>query len=214
MEDGVFTSRSSTFFKEYTSDYQLVGKNAQLPNNMLVLLRHGADKSEKQSFLTAMADVMFYENSSNKLQLEQFKDYIVEKLTIERFARYQNGNLITAFSNINTTEKQNADISQYSSSPIYQEDNIETFQMIANSYENFIQYIKNEDSFIDHTHLWDFMCDKDVHESHPKGINLVILHIPEDDSTTNIELVCPSNHYSASLFNVSKPTVFLIEKCV
>jgi len=200
------------FFKEYTSDYQLVGKNAQLPNNMLALLRHGADKSEKQSFLTAMADVMFYENSSNKMQLEQFKEYIIEKLTIERFAKYQNGNLITTFSNMNTSESQNTDISQYSSSPIYQEDNIETFQMIVNSYESFIQYIKNEDSFIDHTHLWDFMCDKDVHESHPKGINLVILHIPEDDSTTNIELVCPSNHYSASLFNVSKPTVFLIEK--
>ena len=82
--------------------------------------------------------------------------------------------------------------------------------MIANSYDNFIQYIKNEDSLCDYTHLWDFMCE-DVYESHPKGINLVILHIPEDDSTTNIELVCPSNHYSASLFNVSNQ-LYLIKK--
>ena len=74
----------------------------------------------------------------------------------------------------------------------------------------------HHDSVIDHTYMWDFLCDKDIHqtanEKHKDGINLVILNIPDQDVTNNIELICPSNHYSNKMFNAELPTVILLRR--
>ena len=45
-----------------------------------------------------------------------------------------------------------------------------------------------------------------------KGLNLIILEIPDDDITDNIEIVCPSNHYSNSLFDSKKASIILMRK--
>jgi hypothetical protein len=44
------------------------------------------------------------------------------------------------------------------------------------------------------------------------GINLIILEIPEDDATNNIELVCPTNHYSVHAFDARKRSLILIKR--
>ena len=38
----------------------------------------------------------------------------------------------------------------------------------------------------------------------PNGINMVIFEIPEDDVTGNVEIICPTNHYSNTNFSNKK----------
>jgi hypothetical protein len=44
------------------------------------------------------------------------------------------------------------------------------------------------------------------------GINLIILEIPENDITNNIELVCPTNHYSVNAYDTRKRSLILIKR--
>jgi hypothetical protein len=199
------------FVKDYSNKYLEETHDMQIKNNALVLLRHGIDmKQNSQSFLAAINDIMFYESVNDKKTLDDFKKYLLSKLTLERFVRYQNGNLIREFYNDTNIEKQS--VSRHIDSPLYNEQNHEAFVKLVRSYDNFIAFILLDTTFIDHTYLWDFVCDKDVHESHPNGANLVILNIPEDDGTTKVDVVCPSNHYSSTMFDDEKPTMILIKR--
>ena len=44
----------------------------------------------------------------------------------------------------------------------------------------------------------------------PRGLNLIILNIPDNDITQNIGIICPSNHYSNILFNGKKLTALIV----
>ena len=44
------------------------------------------------------------------------------------------------------------------------------------------------------------------------GINLIILRSPDDDVTSKIELICPTNHYSKEVYDMNKKTIFLYTK--
>ena len=59
------------------------------------------------------------------------------------------------------------------------------YKKIVNSFENFKHFIKNNNFFIDYTYLWDIITtpNKDLF---PKGINLIILEITDDDITDNV----------------------------
>ena len=35
----------------------------------------------------------------------------------------------------------------------------------------------------------------------PKGANIIIFQIPNDDITNNVQLLCPTNHYSKEFYN-------------
>ena len=45
----------------------------------------------------------------------------------------------------------------------------------------------------------------------PDGVNLIILQLPNDDITNNVQLLCPTNHYSSEFYQSRKPTIFLIK---
>jgi hypothetical protein len=46
----------------------------------------------------------------------------------------------------------------------------------------------------------------------PKGMNLVILQLPDDDITNNVQILCPTNHYAKSFYESTKPTLILMKK--
>ena len=81
---------------------------------------------------------------------------------------------------------------------------------VAKSYKNFIDYLKDDTVEIDHSYLWDLIC-----LPNPKlfigGLNLAILNLPRKDITDNVEIICPSNHYSSVLFDETKPTVIILK---
>ena len=64
---------------------------------------------------------------------------------------------------------------------------------------------------IDYRYLWDIVCNKNV-KLFPKGLNLVIVEIPDNDITNNIELICPTNYYSDNIFDIRKPALLLMKK--
>ena len=82
---------------------------------------------------------------------------------------------------------------------------------MINAYENFILFLKSNDSVIDYTYLWDIIC-KPNELLFRNGINLIILEVPYNDSTSNIELICPTNQYSTENYNPRKQTLIIIKQ--
>ena len=81
---------------------------------------------------------------------------------------------------------------------------------ISIAYNNFILYLRDDKVEINYTYLWDLICRPNK-ELFPKGINMVILEIKNDDITNNVDIICPSNHYSSTLYDTNKKTVIIIK---
>ena len=82
---------------------------------------------------------------------------------------------------------------------------------VASAFENFKLFLSDDDALIDHTYLWDIisMPNKYLFQN---GINLVIFKLPHDDITNNVELLCPTNHYSNEFYQARKDTLILIKE--
>jgi len=200
--------------KDYSSDYLADLPRMQIKEDIVVLLRHGVETEvgtyHPQHFMSAMADVMFYNDPTDRKTLREFKEYLVKKLTIERFAKYQNGNLVQEFYSDIDIDSQ--DIEPYKSSALYSPNNEQAFRKLVRAFDNFKAFLIVDSTTVDHTYVWDFICDSGIHDSHPNGANLIILDIPEDDNTTKVEIICPTNHYSSLIYNREKPSIILIKR--
>ncbi len=101
-----------------------------------------------------------------------------------------------------------------SSNSIDNNDNEENFVLhVVKAFENFKQFLdpKNTKNIVDHTYLWDI-----VTRPNPKlfnsGFNLVIFEITDNDITNNVELLCPTNHYSNQVYVARRKTLILIKR--
>jgi hypothetical protein len=143
------------------------------------------------------------------------KRILISILNLDNFITYQNGNLATDF----VEPKREIDLNnkKYSSTKLYSKLNktiaydVQYFKNVCSAYENFIAFLKDDKIFIDYTYLWDIIC-KPNDNIFPSGINLVILEIPENDVTNNVELICPTNHYSNTFYEARKPTLILMRR--
>jgi len=160
--------------------------------------------------------------------IKEMKEIIIRSINIDEFIIYQNGDLITSFANPDLK----INIEDYKDSKLYkkinlkrkvsQEDESEEVSVeesrdkqfverVAQSFENFKNYLKDNTINIDYTYLWDLVCMPNPF-LFDAGVNLIILEIPEDDATNNIELVCPTNHYSPHSFDARKRSLILIKR--
>ena len=76
--------------------------------------------------------------------------------------------------------------------------------------ENFKEFIKNPKSSIDHTFMWDLLCD----EQNPlnmEPVNLIILEMDFSDITNNVNILCPSNAYSNHVYDETRKNFILIK---
>ncbi len=85
------------------------------------------------------------------------------------------------------------------------------FKKVVCAYENFRKYIQSKTVFIDYEYTWDIICTPN-----PKlfrdGLNLAIIQIANRDITNNIEVICPSNHYSNNFFDDNKKTAIIMKR--
>ena len=203
------------------------------------MLRKGIENSDSQSFIALIADVYVDYLREKKRQegkrkeeiqaikvptIEEMKSILSNAITLDNFIGYFNGALIRAFAP-KKGQIKNINIDSYLSSNLAKQLNIESrleneernqeeikhFKQLCSSYENYIQYIQNENEIIDHTYLWDVITTPN-NNLFPNGTNLVLLNIPDDDMTNNIELVCPTNSYSSVVFDSDKPTLLALLK--
>jgi hypothetical protein len=251
------------FLHEVNEECQVSKMDTSLKPNHMCILRHGVETNSKQSFIACIASALFYvqedKNTKNPLitkfipnakydvpSIKEMKDLIIKAIDIDKFVKYQNGDLITSFAN----PEANVDIykSEYKESKLYKKieehrfDNeinknivesensennegsnqgeltkmssnkpLEFFTRVIQAYENFISFLKDNSIYIDYTYLWDLVCTPNL-RLFEEGINLIILEMPEDDITNNIELVCPTNRYSAHIYDTRKRTLILLKR--
>ena len=163
--------------------------------------------------------------------IKEMKEIIISAINLDNFIKLQNGDLITSFADPNLEVK----LDDYRETKLYKKmlssinksiknsiketemtnkSSVTTKQFIikvAQAFENFKNYLRNEKVLIDYTFLWDLVCMPNS-KIFDTGINLIILEIPEDDATNNIELVCPTNHYSVHAFDARKRSLILIKR--
>ena len=192
--------------------------------NYTCILRKGVENSEIKSFVACFSDIYtsYHKNVKKIPTIDEMIQIIINSLTLDKFASYFNGNLIQIFDNKNY---ESINIDQYKNEKnsdnkpkhnIFnklnkKDENSELFFMkLINSYENFKLFLQSE-QVVDHTYLWDVLCFSDK-ELIPNGLNLIIIEILKDDITDNIEILCPTNHYSNSFFDKRKDTAILIKQ--
>ena len=219
------------FLNQSSSECQISKTNSNIKSFHTCLLRHGVENSETQSFVACIASVLFYgdkiEDTKNARitkfipnanyevpSISIMKQLILDAINIDKFITYQNGDLVTTFANNNIDIK--IDETTYYNSEIYkkiQHSNMYTldfFQKVVKAFENFKLFILNPTVVIDYTYLWDIIC-KPNPMLFENGINLVILDILNNDQTNNVELICPTNHYSNTFYDSNKKTLVLIK---
>jgi hypothetical protein len=124
------------------------------------------------------------------------------------FVTLQNGTLVDVFYNPN---KELLDTSKYNT--ISRTLPKEAFTRICNAYENFIAYLDDDASIIDHTYLWDIVT-RPNEKLFKNGNNIILIHIPDDDITNNVQVICPTNAYSGEVFDVNRKTIILMKRDV
>ena len=181
------------------------------------LLRIGIENNIKQSFLYMLSNVYeFYDNDKYdteepKKNINNFKEYFIKNLTIDKFVSAQNGILPKLFvKNINGIDENKYSDSIYLRSI---SNNINGKKRIISAFENFKEYIHDENEEIDYKYIWDLVC-KPINNGgvlFKDGINLLIFKEINDDMTSNkIEIICPMNYYSTNFFDEKKKTLMVI----
>jgi len=211
---------------EVNADCQISKTNTNIKPDHPCLLRHGIEINKNQSFIACISNILFFnkvyidQNNIKKfkkvLNIKDMKERIIKSITIDSFVTYQNGNLVTDFHDMNNTNS--IDVSKYKEKTnIFSKLNIgndnELYYMkkVISAFENFKNFLRDDDAIIDHTYLWDIisMPNKDLFEL---GANLIIFKIPNDDITNNVQLLCPTNHYSKEFYNSKKPTIIMLKQ--
>jgi hypothetical protein len=221
------------FLHEVNEDCQVSKTNMSLKLHHTCILRHGVEDSATQSFIACIASAIFFVQKDDKKPLiqkfipdsksdvptiKQMKQLIIDAIDLDSFIKYQNGDLITSFADPDLE----VDLKEYQNTKLYKkmesqknkgnsEIGEEFIVKVVQAFENFKTFLSDDRMIIDYTYLWDLVCIPNP-KLFEAGINLIILEIPENDITNNIELVCPTNHYSVHTFDARKRSLILIKR--
>jgi hypothetical protein len=222
---GYLPGEIQTILHEVSADCQISKTNTNVKENHPCLLRHGVEINKKQSFIAAISDEIFFAkriiDEENKLKtkeakvlsIKEMRERIITSINIDSFIKYQNGNLVNDFYDPNTS----VDIKKYQNTKLYSKLDLKKneensyFKKVVSSFENFILFLKDDNVIIDHTYLWDIISMPNKY-LFPNGVNLIIFQLPHDDITNNVQLLCPTNHYSSEFYEARKPSIFLIKE--
>jgi hypothetical protein len=187
--------------------------DTNIKKNTPCLVRMGIEFHEKQSFIAGIA-ALAADPGKRELpkSIEDMKQTFLDTLNLDKFTRLQNGNLVDIFDS-----GENVDVTKYTDSALYKSlersnpEELALLKKAVRSFENYKRFIESSDVIIDYQYTWDLvtMPNESVF---PQGINLVILEVRKDDITDNVHVICPSNHYSSTFFDVNKKVCILIKR--
>ena len=206
------------FLKQDASSCQISKTNTNVKQDHMCLLRHGVEPNIKRSFLACIADAKYFGEIDPVPSIDEFTNTIISSITLDSFVTFQNGDLTTNF--LNNENSALVDMAEYETMDqppkIYSkldksnEKDIIFFKNAVSSFNSFKKFLQDKEELVDYTYLWDIIC-KPNPSLFPQGINLVILEIPNIDSTDNVELLCPTNHYSSEFYDSKKKTLILLK---
>lgn len=189
--------------------------NTYIKKNETPLLRYGVERSSKQSFVSCIADLYTFHNNIDVPSIKEMKKIIIKHISLDIYKTLQNGNLSSLFqpkkinvSDIEVEKFKNTDL--YKSTDLNEPSQYNALKFTISSYQNFITFLKDEDSLIDHVFLWDIVCSPNTN-LFENGLNLVIMEVEDYDKRDNITLLCPTNAYSDLLFDSNKGTALILK---
>ena len=186
-----------------------------LKNNTPALLRYGVNNNDNKSFLECLAAVFVKEKKIKPRSIDHFIDAIISSITLDDFIRYNNGTLVSIFKNndkipiINIEDHR--DTLLYKSLDLMNNTHEMFLEESIMSFENFKHYLKDKQTVVDHTYLWDLVCDP----HNPilnTSYNLIIMEKDNSDITNNINFLCPTNSYSNNTYNPNNKTIMMIKQ--
>ncbi len=185
-----------------------------LPNQACMLL-YGIEHPKKQSFLGLFTEIYSYKQRQRLQQpisIQEMRKILSNTLTLDMFLRYQNGSFSSVFS-VASRSPDAPPLDTYSSSLFYKtiqlSDPVQRafLEKTVAAFENFVAFLQNPQTTIDHTYLWDILADDEV-ELIPGGCNLIILELSEEDGT--IDTICPPSELS--ILDLRKETFFVLKR--
>ena len=192
--------------------------SAELKKDKPTFLRYGTEQSNLFSFVAALCDPYAAIHKLAQIPtVTQMRKVLANAISIDQFANLHNGSLPAIF-----RPQKHADIDynnpEYTNSAIYKSVDLKNPQQedflhntIA-AYEEFQQFLtKTETAKIDHEYLWDVVAQPNA-RLFPRGLNLALLEIANNDLTDNVEMVCPSSAYSNYLYDPYKETLVLLKR--
>jgi len=196
---------------------KIITKNnpALIKNDTPVLLRYGVEQSIKQSFIGCLADIYGAQKGIAVPTIAEMRNILAEAITLDMFLKYHNGSLPSVFKTKKTKVAVDI-INKYAETTFYKsldtanEAQYDFLEDTVASFENFLTFLRDENSVIDHTYLWDVITTKNV-ALFDKGFNLVIFTIVNNDITDKVEILCPMNSYSKNHFSSLKDSILLLK---
>ena len=180
------------------------------------LLRYGVEYSDKQSFIACIADLYTYNNNIPVPSISEMRKIIVSHISLDVYVKSNSGSLVSIFQPKKTIVDDIA-VEKYKTTELYK--SIDDLSNVAKnrflkdtiaSYQNFIAFMENDDSFIDHIYVWDIITSADT-GIFKTGINIALIEIVDSDITDNVAVLCPSNSYAAKPFDLTKGTCILLK---
>ena len=142
--------------------------------------------------------------------IREMRNIIIQSLDIDTFVTLHNGTLADVFYNPKK-ELLEADMQKYNMANISRTLPPQRVAQVCNAYENFIAYLDDDNSIIDHTYLWDIVS-RPNQKLFKNGNNIILIHIPDDDITNNVQVICPTNAYSGEVFDANRKTIIIMKR--
>jgi hypothetical protein len=208
-------------FLNATSYNTCIDSNNMPKLNCPILIRYGVS-IDNQYFLGCLADIYSYQRNQTTVKTnKEMREILCSAISLDRFVQLHNANLISLFqrwkddflvdpSEVVSIEKYR-ETQFYKRLDIQNDTHIHFLEHTIYSYENFLKYLRDESVIIDPTYLWEAITQKNP-DLFPRGINLAILEIMNQDITNNVELVCPTNAYTSTMYDPKKETLVLVKQ--
>ena len=211
------------FLHTDNSKYAVKNNPALIQPHKRPLLRYGVEASQHQSFVAVLADVYSYYHNVPVPTIAEMREILAKSIKIDQYIRFHNGSLASIFKPNNKKVKiDDITVEKYADSDFYKSIDLNSpaqyhfLQDTIASFENFLSYLKGGDSMIDHTYLWDIVSSPESPiftssaNNSKGGLNMMILRIYDNDSTDNVELLCPTIAYSNNIYIKGRGTIVIL----
>lgn len=208
------------FFGFHYKDAISTTNSAELKKDKPVLLRYGTEQTNQFSFISALCDVYAAIHKKPAIpKVKQMRQILAHAITLDQFTRLHNNSFPAVFKPKHKYVDIDFNNTEYTSSELYKSANLQNplqedylHNTIA-AYEEYKTFLTDPDTTakIDHEYLWDLITTPNP-KLFPRGVNLVILQIVDNDLTDNVELICPSSAYSNNLYDPRKETLILLKR--
>lgn len=169
---------------------------------------------EKNSFLGCILKIIHYKHgaSARARTIPELQQFLSDLVGVDDFMAYQNGALVKAFYRAGgAVPKAPTDISPETAKLFEKYPRMRDRVLAAHAH--FLEFLRDKENaaVVDYTYLWDMITQPNI-KLFPDGMNLVILKLPENDPTMNVEVICPTSVYSnTKLFDAAKETIIMIK---